>query len=202
MNVSLQSTTAKGLPNAEPVRKRWSRSQYYQMGDLGWLDGQPTELIDGDIVVLNPQRHLHAVTVDKVSEVLRNFFGSGYWVRMQLPLTCSDQSEPEPDVSVVKGTRDSYTDHPKAALLVVEVSDTTLQFDREQKSSLYARSGIFEYWIVNLKDQVLEVYRNPAPHATQPFGHRYQSVTNFTAGDCVAPLEKSDSTILVADLLP
>lgn len=97
-------------------------------------------------------------------DALRKAFGEGTHVRIQLPLALDPSSEPEPDVTVVRGSPRDYRDaHPSAALLVVEVADTTLSHDRDQKGSLYARAGVADYWIVNLVDQVLEVYRDPGP---------------------------------------
>jgi Uma2 family endonuclease len=186
---------------AEPARRLWTREEYYRMADLGLFHGQRTELIGGEVIVLSPQKHRHYAAKDKAAEQLKIAFGEGYWVREQGPVQCGDFSEPEPDVSVVSGTRDDYTDHPTHAVLVVEVSDKTLRFDRTRKASLYARSGFPEYWIVNLIDRVLEVYRSPVDDDSQPFGARYADVQRFAPGQTVAPLEKPDAAIAVADLL-
>ena len=185
-----------------PASRRWSRAEYYQMAELGWFNGQRAELIGGEVVVVNPQKHPHASTVDQVAEILRDTFSAGYWVRMQLPLSIAASSEPEPDVAVVSGERAEYTDHPTSAVLVVEVSDTTLQFDRSRKMSLYAQAGIRDYWIVNLIDRVLEVYREPVEDGGQPFGFRYRDVRRLSPDEKVAPLEKPESGIAVAALLP
>lgn len=186
---------------AEPARRLWTRDEYYRMADLGWFQGQRTELIGGEVVVVSPQKYRHAYALDKAGNLLRRAFGEGFWVRTQLPLQCTGMSEPEPDVSVVPGTRDDYEDHPTHALLVVEVADTTLHFDRTQKMSLYAQSGVPEYWIANLIDRVLEVHRSPVEDESQPFGARYAGVQRLTPGQTVTPLEKPDAAIAVADLL-
>ncbi|MBI4572140.1 MAG: Uma2 family endonuclease [candidate division NC10 bacterium] len=109
------------------------------------------------------ENHGHGPCV-LTQDALRKAFGEGTHVRIQLPLALDPSSEPEPDVTVVRGSPRDYRDaHPSAALLVVEVADTTLSHDRDQKGSLYARAGVADYWIVNLVDQVLEVYRDPGP---------------------------------------
>jgi Uma2 family endonuclease len=187
---------------AEPIRRQWSRAEYYRMAELGWFDGQRTELVGGEVVVLNPQRFSHYAGIENVSAQLTRVFGKGYWVRTQAPLALSAASEPEPDISVVAGCRDDYTDHPKTAVLVVEVSDTTLTFDRQQKMSLYAQAGIREYWIVNLVDCRIEVYRDPVADPDQPFGHRYREVRHASENETIATLENPQVVIPVADLLP
>jgi len=186
---------------AEPARRLWTREEYYRMADLGWFHGQRTELIGGEVVILSPQKYRHAYTLDRTGHVLRRTFGTGFWVRTQLPLQCGRTSEPEPDVSVVPGSGEDYEDHPTHAVLVVEVADTTLHFDRTQKMSLYARSGFPEYWIVNLIDGVVEVHRSPVEDDSQPFGARYADVQRLVPGQTVAPLEKPDAAIAVADLM-
>ncbi len=106
-------------------------------------------------------------------------------------------------MAVVAGKpRDYLTSHPTTAALVVEVADTTLAFDRRQKGSLYARAGILDYWIVNLVNRVLEVYRLPAADASAPLGYSYRERIRLTAGEAVSPLAFPAATIAVADLLP
>jgi Uma2 family endonuclease len=106
-------------------------------------------------------------------------------------------------VSVVEGSpRDPAGTHPTDALLVVEVADTSLRFDRAEKAAVYARAGIRDYWIVNLRDRVLEVHREPAPMAEQPLGRRYRSITRHTGEDAVSPLFAPGVRVAVADLIP
>jgi Uma2 family endonuclease len=144
----------------------------------------------------------HCISMDQVAEVLRKLFPVGHWVRMQMPLDFGPHSEPQPDVAVVAGERKHFTDHPTTALLVVEVSDTTLTFDRDRKASLYAQAGIADYWIVNLNDRQLEVYRNPVPDPSQPLGWGYADRTVLSAADVVSPLAAPQAQVAVADLLP
>ena len=127
----------------EPTQRRWTRDEYYRMADLGWFTGQRVELIDGEIMVLSPQGPLHVTSTERVRRVLEQACGAGVWVRMQFPVDFGMYSEPEPDVSVVTGSLDDYTSaHPTTALLIVEVSDSTLSYGRNRKASLYARVGI------------------------------------------------------------
>jgi Uma2 family endonuclease len=186
----------------EPTPRRWTKAEYHRMGELGWFHGQRVELIEGEVMVLSPQRFLHYSSTDRTAEVLRGAFGPGFWVRVQAPLDLRAASEPEPDVSVVAGSREDYQAHPTTALLLVEVSDTTLANDRRRKGSLYASAGIADYWIVNLVERRLEVYRNPVPDASYPYGHRYAMVSSLTEADSVSPLAAPQVQIAVADLLP
>jgi Uma2 family endonuclease len=141
--------------------------------------------------------------VRMVEEALRGVFASGWDVRGQLPVALDDDSEPEPDVSVVPGSfRDYPRDHPARAVLIVEVAESSLRLDRGEKGSLYARAGVPEYWIVNLVDRVLEVYRDPAADLGAPYGWRYASVVTLRAGDAVRPLAALHSPVPVVDLVP
>jgi Uma2 family endonuclease len=192
---------AEASQRSEPKLRLWKKAEYYEMARLGWFAGQRVELIEGEVMVLSPQKFSHYSTTDRTAEVLRNALGKGFWVRVQGPIDLGTHSEPEPDVSVVSGSRDDYSDHPSMALLVVEVSDTTLASDRSRKASLYARAGFVDYWIVNLVDHRLEVYRNPAPDDGEPFGYRYCDITVLGLDDWVSPLTAPQTRIRVADLL-
>jgi Uma2 family endonuclease len=136
-------------------------------------------------------------------EVLRQVFAAGWEVRTQAPVALDDESEPEPDVVVAPGSfRDYRNAHPTRPALLVEVSDTSLEPDRVQKGSAYARAQVPEYWIVNLVDDVLEVYRHPIADSGAPFGWRYGSVVRLAAGELVSPLAAPQARVRVADLLP
>jgi len=183
--------------------RRWTREEYEHLVARGvFRPGERAELIDGEILTMTPQGSAHATAVCLVEDALRAAFGPGYIVRAQLPLALDPTSEPEPDVAVVRGSPRDYRDaHPTTALLVIEVADTTLAFDRDWKGSLYARAGVADYWIVNLTDRLLEVYRDPAPVASAKYGCEYRSVQRLGPSDSVRPLA-SQALIAVRDLLP
>jgi Uma2 family endonuclease len=118
-------------------------------------------------------------------------------------MAIGDDSEPEPDLCVVQGSaRDYEGEHPNTAALVLEVADTTLSMDRRVKASLYASAGIPDYWILNLRDRVLEVQRDPEAAAGAAFGFRYRTTLRFDEGASVTPLRAPGHAIAVADLLP
>ena len=193
------------LPAAElPERRRFTREEYERAGRLGLFDGERLELIGGEIVrKMTPQHSPHAAAIRRVEEALRVAFGSGFDVRVRLPLALADHSEPEPDVSVVRGSFTDYEQaHPESAVLVVEIADSSLRFDRGAKASLYAAAGIPEYWIVNLVEGVLEVHREPRPQPETAHGWVYRSVEILRPPASVTSLGAPGSLIPVADLLP
>src|SRR3989304_4913154 len=100
------------------------------------------------------------------------------------------------------GPRDSRAAHPSRPVLVVEVAETSLALDREHKGSLYARAGLADYWILNLVDHVLEVYRSPAQSSSAPFGRAYSEARSLGVSDHISPLAAPDAPIPVAALLP
>lgn len=177
--------------------RRWTREEYDKMIAAGvFSPGERVELVDGEILQMAPQGSLHATAVRLAEDALRKAFGHGFDVRTQLPLALSPDSEPEPDVAVVTGSARDYSKaHPATAVLVVEVAEATLEFDRLRKGSVYARGDIPEYWIVNLIDRCLEIYRDPRQGS-------YRSRTRLLAGETVSPLAAAHSRVAVADFLP
>jgi Uma2 family endonuclease len=186
------------------VLRRWTREEYDRMLDCGILDeNSRVELIAGEIVTVAPQKSWHATAVGLGNDALRLVIGPEFHVRSQMPLALGSDSEPEPDLAVVRGTMRDYADaHPVHAVLIVEVADSSVAFDRIRKGSLYARSGIPEYWIVNLPTRLLEVYRDPAPDPAAPFGYGFRQRLSFGPEDRVSPVAIPGAEILVADLLP
>jgi Uma2 family endonuclease len=177
--------------------RRWSREEYDRMIAAGvFAPGEQVELIDGEILRMVPQGSVHFTAIVLAGEALRRVFGAGFHVRTQGPLALGLSSEPEPDVAVVRGAPRDYRDaHPDTSLLIVEVAGASIDYDRRRKASLYARAGIRDYWIVNLEDRCLEVYRDPDQGA-------YRSRQRFHAGDLVSPLAVSDAAVPVEGLLP
>ena len=188
-----------------PLRtRRWTRKEYRKLGQLGILpEDEPVELIDGHLIVAEPKGRPHVTAVALTADALRRAFGAGWYVFQQDPIALDEDSEPEPDIVVVPGgPRDYLDDHPARPVLVVEVAEMSLLFDRRHKGSAYARAGLPDYWIVNLIDRRLEVYRRPATDPAAEFGWRYLDVNALGPGAAVAPLALREVGIAVADLLP
>ena len=183
---------------------RWTRHQYARLIDHGLLDeDDPVELLDGLLLVKEPQHSPHRTSVLLAAKALEHAFGEGWFVQSQSPITLDDRSEPEPDVCVVRGSpRDYVESHPRRPVLVVEVAQSRLRLARGRKAAVYARARITDYWIVNLVDRVLEVHREPARPGPARRGWGYASVETLGADATVTPLAAPDAVVRVADLLP
>lgn len=195
-------STFATIPNLPPRPRFWTRAEFMRLADMGFFRNQRAELIEGEIMVMSPQNWPHAAATDRGHEILKNRFGAGSWVRMQLPLHLLQGSAPEPDISVVVGRREDYSSHPTTATLLVEVSDTTLDYDQTEKASLYAAANIADYWIVDLNNRRVEIRRRPIPDGAQPFGFAYGDLTIHVPGDSISPLAAPQISLLVDDLLP
>lgn len=184
--------------------KRWTRLEYDRLIEKGVFGTEDRiELLGGALVVREPQGSPHAMGIRMAEEALRRVFAAGWDVRGQLPVALDDDSEPEPDISVVPGSfRDYRHGHPPRAVLIVEVAESSLSLDRALKGSLYARAHVPEYWIVNLVDRALEVHRDPAADAAARYGWRYTTVATLRVGETVTPLSAPDSPISVGELIP
>jgi Uma2 family endonuclease len=184
---------------------RFTREQYYEMGKLGYFDGKRVELIFGEIVEMSPINWPHVLGIRLVTESLEAAFASGYWLNIQQPIVAQGVkpgSEPQPDVAVISGTPRSYTDHPSTAALIVEVADSTLANDTTTKAELYATAGIADYWVLDVENRQLHVFRDPAPLPAGLSATTYQTHLTLAPTDRVSPLAAPNASILVNDLLP
>jgi len=178
--------------------------RYDRLAELGWFGDQRVELIEGRIVRMAAQLEPQVASVSLGAKAAARAFGAGYYVRFQAPLVQGKFSKPEPDLAVVRGSERDYLNSgtPTTALLVIEISDTTLRQDRGRKASIYARWGIADYWILNLVDRQLEVHRDPVRDRKYKMGFGYASIQVVKPGDSIAPLAAPQALIAVADLLP
>ncbi|MEK6257049.1 MAG: Uma2 family endonuclease [Planctomycetota bacterium] len=199
MSVAIPPLSA--LPPPYPV-VRFSVDDYHRLSDVGLLgENERIELLEGCLVPKTTHSPLHADTIESLSELLQRVLPPGWRVRVQLPITTSD-SEPEPDLAVVRRTRRT-SGHPTAPdlALTIEVSDSTLTQDLHDKARLYARAEIVEYWVVNLRDRRLEVFRQPSGPISEPC---YRQSLVFQPGQTVElRLDGAMAVALnVSDLLP
>lgn len=187
-------------PPGRPPRRRWTGREFDWMSESGWFDGQRVELVNGEILNLPPMNDPHAQAVRLANYVLLQVFPPAVaTISVQCPMRLGE-SRPLPDLVVVSGTPREVVRHPETALLVVEVSDTTLEFDRTEKAQLYAAHGLPDYWIVNLPGRCVEVHRNPVgADAGDP---RYGEVRVVSAAESLSPLAAPQAVIRVTDLLP
>jgi Uma2 family endonuclease len=192
------------MADYETRTRRFTRAEYERLIDLGvFQPGEDIELIGGELMVAEPQGAPHYTAIRKTAKALEAALGPGWEVRTEGPIGLDDESEPEPDVAVVPGAPGDYARaHPSRPALTVEVAESSLALDRQRKGSLYARAGLPDYWVLNLVDRVLEVYREPAPDSAAPFGWRYGRSEVFEASARVIPLAAPGSSIPVSQLLP
>lgn len=188
-------------PDGKAAPLRWAGEEYYLLGDAGLLDDVRVELVEGVIVEMSPINRPHMSAVLLTAKLLEHAFEPGHFVQTQGPLALGEGGYPEPDVAVIPGSPRDYPDeHPGHAVLVVEVADTSVRYDRSVKAALYARAGIPEYWIVNLKSRQVEVYRLPETSGSHPASYAHPAI--YGEADEIAPLARPEARIRVADLLP
>jgi Uma2 family endonuclease len=184
----------------EPSRlKRLTVQDYHRMSELGILDsGERTELIAGQIVLMVAKGTPHVTSLHLLANDLRDQLGNTALVRTQDPIQLDDYSEPEPDIIVAQGTVLNYADHhpyPNEIHLVVEVADSTLKQDCEIKDKLYAQAGITDYWVVDLKNRQLHIFRNPTPTG-------YTSHLILSEPSEISPLAFPHITLALTAILP
>jgi Uma2 family endonuclease len=186
------------LAPTRPTPKRWSGAEFDRLSERGDFDGLRVELIDGEILELPPMNNPHAQAVRLADYALRPIFLPPVaTISIQCPMRLGEY-RPLPDIAVVPGTPRQLSRHPETALLVIEVSDTTLEFDRE-KAKIYARHGLPDYWIINLSGRCVEVHRSPISAGPDP---RYGDIRVCSETESVTPVAAPQSPIAVADLLP
>jgi Uma2 family endonuclease len=184
---------------------RFTRDQYRAMAEHGFFDGRNVCLLNGEVIEMAAMKEPHVSGVSLVSHALRVAFGVGFNVRTQAPLDVQTANDPEPDVVVVPGDFRTYRDSPTAppaadALVVVEVAHATLDQDVTTKAEIYATAGIADYWVVDVQNNRLLVFRDPRPIAAGGVAYRTRLIRY--AGDTVTLLAVPNTPIPVADLLP
>ncbi len=174
-------------------------ADYYQMMETGIIrEGERVELILGQIFTMAAKGTRHTLSTRKLFKQLLALIGDRADVQSQDPITLPNNSEPEPDIVIARLRSDDYADShpaPDDIILVIEVADSSIKFDQEIKASLYAAAGISEYWIVNLIDDHLEVYR-------QPEGDIYTSIRIITPPRLIGLPQFSDITLNIGDFFP
>ena len=180
----------------------FTNDEYYRLGEMNFFGDRRVELIGGEILEVPPQSNWHAQGIEAIADFCRQAFGTSHWIRIQMPLDLSPLSVPDPDVAVILGARSTHTGraNPTDAVLVAEVSESSLRSDQTRKMSLYSAADIPEYWILNLVRRQLEVYRDPVVDPSADFGCSYSTVTHHLPGDSVAPLALPSAAVAVADL--
>jgi Uma2 family endonuclease len=179
------------------TRHRFTVAQYEEMVDTGILtENDRVELVRGEVVEKMPIVPAHAASVNRLNRLFQKRLGTAAIIAVQNPIRTAD-SEPEPDLALLRPRDDFYSDATPGGndvLLVVEVSDTTLENDRTLKCEIYAEAGIPEYWIVNLVENCLEIHRDPLPSGT------YATVQRLDRQSALAPLNFAECLLSVSEL--
>jgi Uma2 family endonuclease len=181
----------------DPKPLIWTTELFMRAAEAGAFDEKRVELVEGEVLEKTPASPRHTTSLLKVAEALRASLGAGQLIRCQAPVSILETSQPEPDVAVVSGEIDDYDDrHPNSTLLIVEVADTTLRFDRGKKAKIYSKAKLQEYWIVNLNADQIEVFRQPDGEGD--FAEKFI----VKRGDRISPVGAPNAVIEVEQLLP
>lgn len=178
--------------------RRFNAEEYERMAEAGVFSGQErVELLGGIIAEMSPEGKKHVVAIELARDLLFFRIGKRAGMRIQHPLRVGADSVPEPDIAIVEATdpRAYLEEHPKTALLVIEVSHHTLRRDMDFKARLYARAGVREYWVENLVNDEVAVFRDPGPDG-------YASQTTYRRGDRISLVAFPDVELGVDELLP
>ncbi|MDB5355641.1 MAG: Uma2 family endonuclease [Phycisphaerales bacterium] len=187
-------------PVGRAQRFRWTGDEFDRASERGTFDGRRVEVVDGDLLELPPMNDPHAQSIQLITSALSAIFPpTQFTLRVQCPMRLGE-SRPLPDFVVVAGTPRQIVQHPTTALLVIEVSDTTLDFDRIDKARLYAAHGIPDYWIINLRGKCVEVRRNP--FGAEVGDPQYGEVRVYSTSQALSPLAAPQAVLKVSDLLP
>ena len=190
---------ARPVPKLECNTRKFTVEEYYRMAEVGILrPDERVELINGEVIVMAPIGNPHATGVRRIERVFSQTAGSSVTISGQNPVLIGERSTPQPDVAILRYREDDYFGKSPSAedvLLVIEVSDTSLAYDRNVKVNLYAQANIPETWIANLSDDCIETFTGPGPDG-------YATHTIYRRGDRIAPSTLPDVEFAVDDLLP
>jgi Uma2 family endonuclease len=180
---------------------RFTVAEFHQLRSLPAFAAQRPFLLDGVIWEQGPMDSPHGNGVERVDAVVRAAFGAGWRFRVQLPLVLNQETDPMPDVAVVAGSLVGSPGHPTAAALVVEVADTSIDVDLTEKAECYATAGIADYWVLDVVNRELHVFRDPAPLPAGLGATAYRRHNTLGPNDSVSPLAAPTAAIRVADML-
>ena len=181
-----------------PARKLFSVREYEELIATGFFTGKKrVELIEGELIEKMTQGDPHIGCINRLNRIFMRSLGDDFIVSVQNAIVVNPYSAPEPDVAILRFREDFYASgkaKPEDVLLVIEVSDSTVHFDRQTKMPLYARAGIEEAWLVNLPRKALEVYRSPA-------NGKYQIVQKPGKNESISPLNFPELQVSVSNII-
>ena len=179
--------------------RKWTVEEYHKLGEIGFFHPEErVELIEGNIIKMSAKGTAHTSALGRADRLFQDLFNNLAWVRVQDPIALDDNSEPEPDITLVIIDPLDYATHhptPSEIYLIIEVADSSLTYDREVKAKIYARSGIADYWVLNVNDRQLHVFREPAENG-------YQSELILGENGSISPLHFPAVNIAIPEMLP
>jgi Uma2 family endonuclease len=184
-----------------PSPHRWTFDDFMRASETGIFDSQRVQLIEGELIDMPAQKDPHAWAISRLVRVLGGLFPDPYWIKIQATLRLGDYSGPEPDVALLSGPPSPPAIERPTPLLIVEVSETTLSYDRGDKASLYAANSIADYWVADVVAKTVEVFREPIRDASQRYGFGYGKVELFRLQDRVTPLCDPRAVVDVSSFL-
>lgn len=180
------------------ARRFFTVDEYHRMGAAGiFSEDDRVELIDGEILKMSPIGSRHAASVNRLNMLFNNLLGGRAIVSVQNPVVLNDFSEPEPDIAILKPHDDFYAQALPTAtdvLLIIEVADTSVEYDRDIKLPAYARSGVPEVWLADIPAETVTAY-------TEPANGVYRSARAYQRGDSITPLHFPELSIQVTSIL-
>lgn len=181
--------------------REWTKAEYMRMVEAGILaEDERVELIEGQVLTRTPANPGHNHSITRANMALTEAYRSTHAVRVQMAIDAGDRSLPEPDLALVAHDHLHPDRHPSRVDLVIEVGDSSLRYDRLEKGSLYAKAGIPEFWLINLRSGELEVYTQPGPDPEAPFGAAYRQRTSLTREQSVQPVAVPGRALAVGDM--
>ena len=179
--------------------RKWTVKEYHKLGEMGIFNPEErVELLSGNIIKMSAKGTAHTSATRRTASLLRDLLGNQAAIYTQDPIALDDNSEPEPDIAVVRIDPFDYATHhptPSEVYLIIEVADSSLTFDREIKAQIYARSGIADYWVLNVGDRQLHVFREPTENG-------YQSEVILAETASISPIEFPAFNIAIQEMLP
>lgn len=194
------AATPRHIPAPADTRGRYAFTvrDYHQLVEAGhFTRADRIELINGELTLMPPIGPEHSYHTRRITNVLPDELPPGVLLQMNEPITIPDHSEPQPDAAIVKARADGYRKAhpgPKDVLLIIEVADSSVEFDMQVKSRLYARAGIPEYWVVDVKECCVHVHTNPAQRG-------YKTIQVHAKGDAIKSRAVSGLAVKASDLL-
>lgn len=193
------ATSLPAEPITAPTRKQWTRQEYEQLLDSGILDNKRVERISGELIDMPSMKDRHAFALKAANLAISKIYSSDRTtIQVQCPMRIGEWNDPEPDLAVISGGIDQQQNHPTTALVVVEVADTSLRYDRSIKAALYAEARVTTYLIVNLIDNCSEAHMRPGPEASGTF--RYFEMRRFERGQTIE-LPEASAALAVSDII-